>query len=220
MRINRYVAAATGLSRRAADTAIAAGRVTIAGRAAVPGDQVEGSDQVKLDGRPVQLPATHTYLMLNKPVGYVSSRRRQGDDPTLYELLPPPARQLRLAGRLDRDSSGLVLLSDDGDFIHRYTHPSQDKLKIYELTLSRALAPTDRSHLETGVELADGPSRLQVQSSTGARVTVALNEGRNRQLRRTFGALGYGVERLHRTHVGPYSLGDLPPGASKEVSRA
>jgi 23S rRNA pseudouridine2605 synthase len=218
MRINRYVATASGLSRRAADAAVAAGRVTVSGRSAALGDTVGGNDVVKLDGETLRLPAKNTYVMLNKPTGYVSSRRRQGSDPTLYELLPDAARDLRLAGRLDRDSSGLVLLSNDGDFIHRYTHPSSGKLKIYELTLSRPVTATDRRQLEAGVMLTDGPSRLQVKAAQDAHISVALSEGRNRQLRRTFGALGFSVKRLHRTHVGPYALGKLPSGAWTEVT--
>lgn len=218
MRINRYVATASGLSRRAADSAVSAGRVTIGGRTAGLGDQVGESDLVELDGQTLQLPASHTYVMLNKPTGYVSSRRRQGADPTIYELLPASAGGLRPAGRLDRDSSGLMLLSNDGGFIHRYTHPSGGKLKTYELKLSRPVAQADRSRLEEGVVLTDGPSRLQIKQANGAHVTVSLSEGRNRQLRRTFGALGYGVTRLHRTHVGPYTLGSLRSGAWQEVA--
>jgi 23S rRNA pseudouridine2605 synthase len=212
MRINQYVAASTGLSRRAADTAIAEGRVTLAGRVATLGETVADGSEVQLDGRPLAPATTHTYVMLNKPAGYVSSRTKQGSDPTLYELLPAGHRSLRTAGRLDRDSSGLILLSDDGDFIHRLTHPSFVKSKVYELTLARPLSPADQRRLEQGVELTDGPSRVQVDKVRGRGVTVSLSEGRNRQLRRTFGALGYTVEQLKRTQMGPYQLGDLPSG--------
>jgi 23S rRNA pseudouridine2605 synthase len=211
-RLTQLLAGATGLSRRAADTAITAGRITIDGRPATLGDRVEEGSTVTLDGRPVTPPATRTYLALHKPTGYVSSRVRQGQDPTIYELLPAEYRKLRPAGRLDRDSSGLMLLSDDGDFIHRLTHPSHDKAKIYELTLARPLTPADTQRLETGVQLDDGPSRLSVLHTDGPQVTVSLSEGRNRQLRRTLGALGYTVTRLHRTSIGPYQLGGLAPG--------
>jgi 23S rRNA pseudouridine2605 synthase len=216
--VNRFVAAASGLSRRAADGAVAAGRVSITGRPARLGDPVNAGDTVLLDGRALRLPQTHTYLKLHKPAGYVSSRSRQGSSPTLYELLPVNARQLRLAGRLDRQSSGLVLLSDDGDFIYRWSHPSFGKAKIYELTLSRPLARADQEHLAAGVELSDGPSHVTLHQARGPRATVSLIEGRNRQLRRTFGALGYRVEQLHRTHIGPFALGRLAPGAWQEVS--
>jgi 23S rRNA pseudouridine2605 synthase len=217
MRINQYLAAATGLSRRAADAAIAAGRVHIDGQPATLGAAVNPGQNVFLDGQPVHRAAAHHYVLLHKPAGYVSSRQRQGSDPTIYQLLPDNLHNLRLAGRLDRDSSGLLLLSDDGDFVHRYTHPSFNKLKVYELVLARPLAPADRRRLEAGVTLEDGPSRVGVTSVRGRRVTVTLTEGRNRQLRRTFGALGYTVEQLVRTHIGSYQLDGLPTGAWAEV---
>jgi 23S rRNA pseudouridine2605 synthase len=108
-------------------------------------------------------------------------------------------------------------LSDDGDFIHRLTHPSFGKEKTYELTLARPLAAADADKLEAGVSLNDGPSRLKVLSRKQDHVCISLSEGRNRQLRRTFGALGYTVQELHRTAVGPYRLADLAEGAWREV---
>ena len=218
MRINQYVAAASGMSRRAADSAISAGRVSIDGRIAALGDSALEGAQVRLDDKPIVPAATHTYIMLHKPAGYVSSRVRQGDDPTLYELMPPAHRRLRTVGRLDRDSSGLILLSDDGEFIHRLTHPSFSKDKVYELTLARALSDSDRERLGRGVKLTDGLSRVRVLAAAGPGVTVSLAEGRNRQLRRTFGALGYTIERLHRTQVGPYRLGELASGQWQAVT--
>ncbi|HEY6736948.1 MAG TPA: pseudouridine synthase [Candidatus Saccharimonadia bacterium] len=217
MRINRFVASATGLSRRAADTAIAAGRVTIDGHTAMPGDAAEASQAVQLDGQPISLPEGFRLVILNKPVGYVSSRTRQGADPTLYQLIPKPFRSLRIAGRLDRDSSGLILLTDDGDTIFRLTHPSFNKLKVYDVALSHDLSAADRDRLAAGVTLTDGPSKLGIISANGPEVRVSLSEGRNRQVRRTFGALGYETVRLHRLSIGPYELGDLPEGAWKQI---
>lgn len=216
-RINQYIAAATGLSRRAADTAVAAGRVQLGDHVAQLGESVPDGAIVTLDGKKLTPPQTHHYVILHKPTGYVSSRTRQGKDPTLYDLLPPEMRELRIAGRLDRDSSGLVLLSNDGPFINRYTHPSFGKTKLYELTLARSLTAADRAHLEAGVQLTDGPSRLLVTHAHDRRLTVSLTEGRNRQIRRTLGALGYTVERLHRTQIGSYRLGNLAPGSWQEV---
>jgi len=220
MRINQFVAAASGLSRRAADQAITSGRVTIAGQPAALGTDVSENDNILLDDQPLTLPTKHSYVMLNKPVGYVSSRVRQGADPTLYELLPPDMHNLRIAGRLDRDSSGLILLSDDGDFVHRHTHPSFGKQKVYELTLSSPLTPADIKALQDGVMLEDGPSRVTVLAHQGRDIQVSLGEGRNRQLRRTFGALGRSVERLHRTRMGTYAIGDLKPGRWTTVTPA
>jgi 23S rRNA pseudouridine2605 synthase len=218
MRINQFVAAASGLSRRAADTAIAAGRVSVNGRPAQTGEQITPPTEVQLDGHILKLPLAHRLIMLNKPEGYVSSRRRQGTASTIYELLPSQYHDLRPVGRLDRDSSGLMLLTDDGDFIQRHTHPSYRKDKVYELTLARPVTSTDRHRLEQGIELDDGSSRVIVDVHEGAYLRVRLSEGRNRQLRRTLGALGYTVKRLHRLQIGPYQLGVLPPGHWQALS--
>lgn len=218
MRINQYIAAASHLSRRAADTAIAQRRVRLNGQIASLGQTVPTGARIELDGRVLTPTANYTYLMLHKPTGYISSRTQQGNTPTLYSLLPNEHHRLRIAGRLDQDSSGLILLSDDGAFIQRQTHPSFGKLKRYELTLSHPLTAADRQSLEAGVRLTDGLSRLTVTKAQGKNVTVTLGEGRNRQLRRTFGALGYGIERLHRTELGPYKLGDLAPGGWQVVA--
>ncbi len=217
MRINQFVAAASGLSRRAADTAIKDGRVTIAGRKALLGETIDAPSDIRLDGTPLTPQSTTIYLMFNKPTGAVSSRVRQGSSPTIYELLPANFQNLRLAGRLDRDSSGLLLLSNDGAFINHYSHPSAGKRKIYELTLSQPFAPDSRRRLEQGVLLEDGISHVTLEAAHGRNLTVSLITGRNRQLRRTFGALGYRVERLHRTHIGPYALGALATGAWQET---
>jgi pseudouridine synthase len=212
MRLNQYVASASGLSRRAADTAIAEGRVTIDGQLVGLGQQVPDGAEVCLDGKPLALPTAFTYVLFHKPVGYVTSRTQQGTDPTIYELLPDEYHMLRPVGRLDRDSSGLLILTDDGSFILRHTHPSFAKMKQYELKLARPLTATDAGRLETGVILGDGPSRVQILDNQGRRVLVALGEGRNRQLRRTFGLLGYTVEGLHRLEMGAFSLGGLTAG--------
>jgi 23S rRNA pseudouridine2605 synthase len=216
MRINRFVAEASGLSRRAADTAIDAGRVHVNGHTAKLGSQVSADDLITLDNQPLTPPAAYVYVMLHKPVGYVSSRVRQGDDPTVYQLIPEHLHHLKIAGRLDRDSSGLILLSDDGGFIHQLTHPSAEKTKAYHLTLSKPLTAADQAKLSSGVMLTDGLSQVDISRTAGRTVDLALGEGRNRQLRRTFGALGYDVLALHRSRIGPYELGDLASGAWKQ----
>lgn len=218
MRLNQYIASSTDLSRRAADAAIAEGRVSLNGQPAALGTTVALGDTVALDGRIITPRAAHTYVALHKPAGYISSRARQGADPTAYDLLPPEFRTLRLAGRLDRDSSGLLILSDDGAFIQELTHPSADKQKVYALTLESPISEADIKRLKKGVKLTDGPSHVHVITVSDKHLTVSLSEGRNRQLRRTFGALGYTILRLHRLSIGPYQLGDLKPGAWREAA--
>ncbi len=208
MRLNKFVALATGVSRREADEMIASGRV------------VEEGELVLVDGQAV-VAKPYVYLALHKPVGYVSSRRAQGVAPTIYELIPEKYHHLKPVGRLDKESSGLLLLTNDGDFAERMTHPKYAKSKLYEVTLDRSLEPLHQQMIaDFGVQLPDGPSRFGLTSlSPGDKKhwLVTLGEGRNRQIRRTFGALGYTVTKLHRTRFGAYELANLPVGKYQET---
>lgn len=214
MRINRYIAVSTGMSRRAADEAINSGRVTIDQHRAGPGDEVLPKAVVKLDNQIIK-PAESQTIMLNKPVGYVCSRQGQGSQ-TMYDLLPKKYQNLKPVGRLDKDSSGLLLLTNDGQLAQTLTHPSFQKQKVYKVRLNKPLRDDDRRHIEHGVQLEDGPSRLQLERQ-GRDLIVTLSEGRNRQIRRTFAALDYKVIRLHRLKIGNYVLGDLGSGLLREV---
>ncbi len=220
MRINRFVALATGLSRRAADRAIQEGRVAINGQTATPTSVINDSVQVTLDGKPVKAPAKLQTILLNKPAGYVVSRDGQGSH-TIYELLPTSLQQLKPIGRLDKDSSGLLLLTNDGALAHKLTHPSFQKLKIYEVELDASLQPLHRQMIsDMGIQLDDGLSRLQLerlQDGDDHIWRVSMHEGRNRQIRRTFAALGYAVRLLHRTQFGPYTLDGLPEAQYRPV---
>ncbi|HEX4774061.1 MAG TPA: pseudouridine synthase [Candidatus Saccharimonadales bacterium] len=214
MRINKIVAAATGMSRRAADQAIQQGRVLINSRPAKLGDEASPNDQVTLDGQSLTLPAQTTTIMLNKPVGYVCSRQGQGSR-TIYELLPSEYQSLKPVGRLDKDSSGLILLTNDGQLAQELTHPKYAKTKIYEISLDKSLEPLHQQMIsDYGVQLEDGSSKLALEklNDFGHDWRVTMHEGRNRQIRRTFAALGYNVINLHRTALGPYRVGDLSPG--------
>lgn len=223
MRLNKFIAHATGMARREADEAISNGRISINGKVANIGQDVDKqSDIVKLDGKQIILPATTTVIMLNKPIGYVCSRNAQAKDAkTVYELLPSGLRQLKTIGRLDKDSSGLILLTDDGDMAHKLTHPSFAKTKEYIIELDHPLAPLHQQMIaDFGVNLADGPSKLLLERLNDKRTKfrVIMHEGRNRQIRRTFAALGYQVASLHRISFGHYQLGDLKSGNYKIVS--
>ncbi len=207
MRLNQFIASATGLSRRAADTAISEQRVRLNGQPATLGQQVTDSDRIELDGQLLRL-ATRTTIMLHKPVGYVCSRDGQGSQ-TIYELLPEEYRSLKPVGRLDKDSSGLLLLTDDGHLANQLTHPRYAKEKIYEITLDKPLTAADNVKLEQGIEVEDYISRLQLAKLENQRWQVTITQGRNRQIRRTFEALGYDVRTIHRTAFGPYKLDGL-----------
>lgn len=220
-RLNKYLAFHLGVSRREADLFIEKGSVWVNGTVATLGGRLKEGDSVIVDGKKVEERQDFTYLLFNKPRGYVSSRRQQGDNPTLYELLPSEYHHLKPVGRLDKDSSGLLLLTDDGDFAYQMTHPKFYKVKNYEVTLSRALEPLHQQMIsDFGIVLEDGPSKLSLEKRNDARTDwlVTMHEGRNRQIRRTFDTLGYGVNALHRTSFGAYTLEDLKPGAYKPTS--
>lgn len=219
-RLNKYLALHLGISRREADEHIAKGKVTVNGQPAIIGGRVENGDKVAISGSLVAADTSKQYIALHKPIGYVSSRRQQGEHPTLYELLPKSLQDLKTVGRLDRESSGLILLSNDGDFHYRMTHPKFYKTKIYTATLDKPLAPLHQQMLsDHGIHLDDGPSRLILERNNDDRTEwiVTMTEGRNRQIRRTFAALGYDVVGLHRTAFGSYNIGNLEPGEHQIV---
>lgn len=217
MRLNKFIAHATGISRREADELIRAGNVVVNGKAADLGCDVDPNDDtVTVNNQLVKLPTEHTTIMLNKPVGYVCSRNAQARGvKTIYELLPDQYKALKTVGRLDKDSTGLILLTDDGDLAHQLTHPSFAKTKEYIVELDHALAPLHQQMIsDFGINLDDGPSQLLLERLNDERTkfNITMHEGRNRQIRRTFAALGYQVKSLHRTTFGPYTLGDLASG--------
>ena len=271
VRINKFLAHATGMSRRQADEAVARRRVTVDGAVAEMGAHVEENARVTLDGALVGPRQSYTYLLLHKPTNYVCSRRRQGETPTIYELLPEKYRALKPVGRLDKDSSGLLFMTDDGDFAHRMTHPKFVKTKVYEVELKKPLEPLHQQMIsDIGITLADGVSQFMIEkidstdsqqptadrkSHDNERTTsfldtsatsqqrgakekqlapsgverkdsgselsqyrITMHEGRNRQIRRTFGSLGYMVMNLHRTSFGNYSLGDIKSGEHKVIN--
>ncbi len=204
------------MGRRAADQAIAAGRVQVNGNTAIVGQEVNPPDQVRLDEQPITTEGqTSTTILLNKPVGYVVSRNGQGSR-TIYELLPKEYQQLKPVGRLDKNSSGLLLLTNDGQLTYELTHPSRQKEKVYEVTLDKPLTPLHHQMVtDYGVLLDDGPSKFQLKrshDSDGSQWQITMYEGRNRQIRRTFSALGYTVSTLHRIQFGSYLLGDVASG--------
>lgn len=216
LRLNKHLALQLGISRREADNLINAGSVTVNGTSATLGARFNEGDAIAVNGKPIGSDQPLEYLALNKPVGYVCSRKAQGDNPTIYALLPQKYHHLKPVGRLDRDSSGLILLTNDGDFAFRMTHPKFVKTKVYKVRLNADLEPLHQQMIsDFGVQLEDGTSQLSLQRLNDAsrkEWEVTMHEGRNRQIRRTFAALGYDVKKLHRTQFGNYSLGDIKPG--------
>jgi len=215
-RLNKHIALQLGISRREADNLIEYDHVRVNGEKVTLGARFEIGDEITVKGQPLADDTAFIYLAMNKPIGYVSSRKQQGDTPTIYSLLPAEYHHLKPVGRLDKDSSGLILLTNDGDFAYEMTHPKFYKTKKYEVSLDAELAPLHQQMIaDHGIQLEDGPSQLSLERADDTRLNwiVTMHEGRNRQIRRTLSALGYTVTRLYRTDFGHYSLGDIQPGA-------
>ncbi|MBR3319733.1 rRNA pseudouridine synthase [Candidatus Saccharibacteria bacterium] len=223
LRLNKFLAERLGISRREADDLIDAGKVFVDNAPARLGTRITENSCVRLGNEEIAFEHSYYYIMMNKPVGYVCSRKRQGDTPTIYELLPEKYQKLKTVGRLDKDSSGLILFTNDGDFAFQMTHPKFLKTKVYHVELNRELEPLHQQMIsDFGVQLDDGVSKLgltRLRETDRKGFEVEMTEGRNRQIRRTFNALGYEVKKLHRMSFGKYNLGDLKTGKITEVER-
>lgn len=221
VRLNRLLAQAGVASRRAADRLIAEGRVTVDGAIALPGTQVAPGQAVLVDGRPIAAEAV-VHLMLNKPPGYVTTARDPQGRPTVLDLVDRTERVMPV-GRLDRDTAGLLLLTNDGELAQLLAHPSHGVPKTYRAVVRGLPGPAALRRLERGVELPDGRTRpaaarvLRTRSG-GAELELVLKEGRNRQVRRMCAAVGHPVIALERTGYGPLALGRLQLGGCRELT--
>jgi 23S rRNA pseudouridine2605 synthase len=221
MRLGKYLAHAGVASRRAAEQLIAAGRVTVAGETVTdPARDVDDDSAVAVDGRPLTGPEPRVVYALHKPVGVVSTARDTHARTTVLDLLPASGLRLYPIGRLDADSSGLILVSNDGELANRLTHPRFEVGKTYRARI--AGAPISRAALQAlraGVELEDGPTAPATVRRLGAdRIELRIHEGRNRQVRRMCAAVGHPVLELVRTGFGPLSLGELGVGAHRVLN--
>ena len=213
MRLNRFLAAAGLGSRRHCDELIAAGRVTINGNTSTDfSAEPNPRDHVKVNGKLVHVAPPLT-IMLHKPAGFVSTRRDPRARDTIFDLLPAKFSRLFNIGRLDAQTEGLLLLTNDGDLAQRLTHPRYEIEKEYEVILDRPWDPGLTSKLLRGIFLDGQRARIaQLHSISPVHLRVVLAQGINRQIRRMFEAIGYRVKRLVRIRIGPVRLGDLPRG--------
>lgn len=221
-RLNKHLALQLGVSRREADELIEKGSVLVNATIAILGQRIELTDAIIVNGKKLGEAVDYEYIALHKPEGYVSSRKQQGESPTLYDLLPKSLHHLKTVGRLDRESSGIILLTNDGDYTFEMTHPKFYKTKIYEVSLDHPLQPLHQQIInDHGINLEDGVSQLILERTDDSREhwIVTMHEGRNRQIRRTFAALGYNVIRLHRTTFGAHHLGELKPGEFTNIEK-
>jgi len=213
MRLNRFLAAAGVGSRRYCDSLITAGRVTINGKVCTNfSAQPATRDHVKVDGKLVHVDPLVT-IVLHKPAGFVSTRKDVHARDTIFDLLPRKFSRLFSIGRLDAQTEGLILLTNDGKLAQRFTHPRYKIDKEYEATLDRAWDPALAPKLSKGIFLDGKRARIErLHSITPTRLRVVLRQGINRQIRRMFHEIGYGLKRLVRVRTGNLRLGDLPRG--------
>ena len=219
MRLNQWlVRSGVAPARRKADEIIQSGRIRINDQPAELGARVEEPDHITLDNQLIQTKIIHPRLIAyNKPPGEVCSHRGQGDDETIFQSLPDEFAGFKLIGRLDKDSQGLVLITNDGDLAQRLAHPSQGHLKRYRVRTDRPVHEDDIRSLRHETVLDGNSTRFagmrEVAPST---YEVILTEGRNRQIRRSFQQRHYSVQLLERESIGRYELGDLSVGAWRE----
>jgi 23S rRNA pseudouridine2605 synthase len=223
MRLGKYLAHAGVASRRAAERLIAAGRVQVAGETVTdPARDVDSDAAVSVDGRPLAGPERRAVYALHKPVGVVSTARDTHARTTVLDLLPAAGLRLYPIGRLDADSSGLILLSNDGELANRLMHPRFEVAKTYRARI--AGAPISRAALEAlrgGVELEDGPAApARARRLEGDWIELTIREGRNRQVRRMCAVVGHPVLELVRTGFGPLELGELGAGEHRLLGDA
>jgi 23S rRNA pseudouridine2605 synthase len=223
MRLAKYLAHAGVASRRAAETLIAAGRVTVDGALVTdPARDVDARRKIEVDGRPVAGPEPRVVYVVHKPLGVVSTARDTHGRRTVIELVDAAGLRLYPVGRLDTDSSGLILLTNDGELANRLMHPSFQVAKTYLARVAGGpITDAKLQALRRGVELEDGPTApARVRRAGKDAIELTIHEGRNRQVRRMCEALGHPVLELRRVAFGPLRLEGLAVGAHRRLSIA
>lgn len=225
MRLQRMVALASELSRRAAEVAIEKGLVTVGGEVVrTLGTTVDPiRDRVCLRGKVLRIEGQRNYLAFNKPRGCIVTKSDPRNRPTIWEYLKGWREKLNSVGRLDFYSEGLLLLTDDGDFLNRLTHPRHEVWKVYHVRVQGIPSTSTMKMLREGVMLSDGktlPAKVQRidKGDPNALMEIGIKEGRNRQVRRMFDSVGHAVTRLKRVAIGPVKLGRLRPGQWRRLS--
>ncbi len=223
MRLAKFIAHAGVASRRSAEKLIAEGRVSVGGKIVTdPARDVGDESGVVVDGRPLSGPEPRVLYALNKPVGVVSSASDTHGRPTVIDLVPAGGLRLYPVGRLDIDTSGLILLTNDGELANRLMHPSFEVPKTYRATMRGGPIGADAlDALRVGVQLDDGPTApAKVRRVSSREIELTISEGRNRQVRRMCEAVGHPVLELQRIRFGPLALGGLELGAHRRLSEA
>lgn len=222
-RVQKVLAAAGQGSRRVCEGFIAEGRVTVNGRIATLGDKADPAiDVIAIDGERIHVNTDLLYLMLNKPMGVVTTTSDPEGRPTVMDFVPPNPRVFPV-GRLDQDTTGLLLLTNDGELANRVTHPRYELEKTYMVQIRGPISRRALHQLTDGVELEDGPAKarkanVKVADQTRSLLEIVIAEGRKREVRRMMDAVGLELEALVRTQVGPIRLGDIGPGKVRPLN--
>ncbi len=227
MRLNKYIASCGVASRRGADTIIAEGRVTINGRpvSTIGTDVDPDTDVVAVDGSLLSLKSKNMYILMNKPAGVLSTCHDDRGRKCVIDLINGVSQRVFPVGRLDYDTEGLLLLTNDGNFAYRCTHPKHEMDKTYEAVVHGRLDATAIKHLENGIVL-DGirtaPAKVSILERPDIKnlYEITIHEGRNRQVKRMFEAVGCHVMQLKRTKLGKLTLGELPVGKWRYLSES
>ncbi|EKD99830.1 MAG: ribosomal large subunit pseudouridine synthase B [uncultured bacterium] len=218
LRLQKYIRDQTGVSRRKAEELISAGLVTVGGKQADLGMSVDDvSDVVELNGEKLGGKKKLVYIMMNKPSGFICSRSDPHNPKTVYDLLPKEYSNLFPIGRLDIDTEGLLMLTNDGDFSYKLTHPKFEVEKEYYVLINGKLGLAEQREIEKGIKTPDlttSPARIKILRSTPRETSLSMiiHEGQNREIKRIFAHFGYKVAYLKRIRVANYELGDLPTG--------
>lgn len=225
IRLQKFMAESGVASRRKSEELIAAGKVKVNGRVATVGDKVDPKhDKVTVGGKKIVAQKGNIYIMLNKPRGFITTMSDEMDRKCVAELITDIPERVYPVGRLDRESEGLLILTNDGEFANALTHPSKHVPKTYRVTIRPTFSKEQREALENGVEI-DGqmtlPAEVRVIEKQEGRVVIELTiyEGRNRQIRKMCESLGLEVARLKRTKVGSLKLGMLKQGDYRELTQ-
>lgn len=218
MRLNKYLAASGVASRRGADQLIEDGRVTVNGKVAKTGMQVTEKDVVTVNGKTISGGEAKEYWLVNKPRGVVSTAIDDRGRPTVVDMVQSKAR-LYPVGRLDEDSEGLILLTNDGDLAFKLTHPKFQVEKVYQVRIMGNLTESKIKRFETGVRLEDGMTApAKVEKIAHQLLAITIREGRKRQIRRMCSVLGLEVTELKRVKMGTLELGELKTGAKRKLT--
>ena len=218
IRINKFISESGKASRRGADKLINEGRVTINGKVAQIGSQVEPGDQVHIDGSPVNVSKNYVYIALNKPVGITSTTERHVKG-NIVDFVNHPLRIFHI-GRLDKDSDGLILLTNDGDIVNEILRAENKHEKEYIVTVNKPITPEFVKRMSAGVEILNTKTLpCKITQMSKYVFQIVLTQGLNRQIRRMCAALGYEVVRLQRTRIMNIHLGNLPIGQWRDLSK-